>query len=239
MNVIDRSGKLSYRGNRLDPLPDKVRRVEVCAEGIADSRADLQHCLGIVNAEAGMHFKRDPCNTVRLCKLRCLLPVRDKHVVPLPLKDLRVIVRPRAGHPVRIFRPLAVAGAAGEGDNGVDLKLFGKKNGIPEIRVVHFSGLPVGMDGIAVSRKRADVDVICVEGLSELKERCFVLEKHGGVALGFPRIPARAYLDGVNAERFHFCKHLFKGLVVIKICKYAEFHIIRLLSFRVQLLSKR
>ena len=56
------------------------------------------------------------------------------------------------------------------------------------------------MDGIAVSRKRADVDVICVEGLSELKERCFVLEKHGGVALGFPRIPTRAYLDGVNAD---------------------------------------
>ena len=41
MNVIDRSGKLSYRGNRLDPLPDKVRRVEVCAYGVADGGAQF------------------------------------------------------------------------------------------------------------------------------------------------------------------------------------------------------
>ena len=48
---------------------------------------------GIVNAESGVHLKRNMIYLMRFCKSSRLFPIRNKLLVPLPIEDLHIILR--------------------------------------------------------------------------------------------------------------------------------------------------
>ena len=87
---------------------------------------------------------------------RRLGPVGDHDVVPLPLEDLEVIVRPRARHPVRILRSLVIAGAARERHHDRDLEYLGEPHGLLPDRAVPLAELGVRVKRVAVLAQAAD-----------------------------------------------------------------------------------
>ena len=125
VNVVDSAGQLADSRNGVHTLPDKVRGIEVCADNVAYSRAELEESLGIVNAKSGVHLKCN-ANTVSFAELTGLFPIGDQLLVPLPIKDSKEVLGPGAGDPVGILGALAVTWTAGEGDHGVNAKLFGE-----------------------------------------------------------------------------------------------------------------
>ena len=72
--------------------------------------------LRAVDDEPGMHLDGD-FHAVIFGELAVLGPVGRHFLLPLPVEQVQIIRRPRARHPVRVFRVVAVAGAAREIDH--------------------------------------------------------------------------------------------------------------------------
>jgi hypothetical protein len=96
----------------VDALPEQMARIEVRADLRSDRLAQSEQRRRVVDDEAGVHLEGDLLDAVPRRERRCLGPVRDDDVVPLPLEDLEVVVGPRARHPVRILGALVIAGAS-------------------------------------------------------------------------------------------------------------------------------
>jgi hypothetical protein len=95
-----------------------------------------------------------------------------------------------------------VTGTAREGDDRIYFKLFRKKHRIFEVTVKAFRYVLVGMNGIAVCGKGADIHAVLVEGLTELIKGILIGEQLCGVALIFAGITTRTDLNGVYTELF-------------------------------------
>ena len=216
--VVDSSLKLADSRNGIHTLPDKVRGVKVCANSITNSRAKLQESLGIVNTESGVHLK---CNsyTVSLAELRGFLPVRNKHLVPLPLKNGKEILRPGTCHPVGIFCCSAVTGTAGEGNYGVDTELFSKKDRVAEIVVIALCDLSIGMYGVSMACKRADLNVVLFKRSNEFVKLFLIGKKLRRVAVILSGISSCTDLNGVNAKSCDYFQSLVKRLLTVQISK--------------------
>ena len=153
-----------------------------------------------------MHLQGDFLNAVRRSKSRRLAPVGNQHLVPLVIQNLRVILRPRARHPVGGFILRAAAGAAAETHDTLDAEPFGQKHRAHEIITEFFRGIRVRMNGIAVSAQRADFQMVLPEHLLKRVQLIVIVQKLCRVAMRFARKAAATDLDRLYAavrEVFH------------------------------------
>ena len=135
-----------------------------------------------------------------LCERACLLPIRDEDFVPLVIEDLQVVVRPGAGYPVRVLSALMVAGAAREGNNGINAHLLCEQDGVAEVLVVSLGNLLVGVNVISVSAESGDVHAVLVEQCEEFLILLLIVQQDLGVAVRLSGISARAELERVDSE---------------------------------------
>ena len=183
MEVEDSIAELADAGNGIHTLPDKVARIEVCADFRTDRFTKLEKALRVVNAEAGMKLKSDLVDTVSLCKCDKVFPVRNKNLVPLPFKHLAEILGPRANHPVGMLRFGTVAGTAREGIDLMNSELFGKENRITDRLVVSGGNFLVGMNRIAVTAQCADLHIIFINQCNKFVELCLVVKESFGITV--------------------------------------------------------
>ncbi len=147
------------RRERVDLLPEEVRRVEVDADRGPCRRAEPQHRRGVVDDEAGMRLDRD-AHAVLTRELACLRPVRQHALVPLPVERVREVVRPRAGHPARPLRRLRLARAARERDDGRDARARGAAHRVAEVAVGLLRDVTVRVQRVRVTRQRRDLQPV-------------------------------------------------------------------------------
>src|SRR5712671_3471627 len=81
MHVKNRVAEGPDGGGRLNPLPEKVARIEVHAEVVARLAAQAQRRLDVVNHEARMRFERH-LDAMLGRKMRRVPPVRDRFALP-------------------------------------------------------------------------------------------------------------------------------------------------------------
>lgn len=224
MNVVDGISEITDSGYGIDSLPYKVRRIEVSTDNGTDSLAELHKLLGIVDAEAGVKLESDAAYAVFERKFGCLLPIRNKHVIPLIIENRKILLGPCAGRPVRHLIAGSAAGTAGECDHGIKSELLGEKNGVDKIVMVTLCLGLVGMHGVAVARKSAKLDIVFLESILEFFEIRGRRKKLLRIAVSLAGVSARADLGSLYAESLELCESLFKRILCIKICKYTEFH---------------
>ena len=145
-------------GDGVNTLPDQMAGVEVGADFRADSGAELEQGFDVVNAEAGVHLKRELGNAVLSGKLDLLLPEGDELLFPLPFEDFGEIVRPGTGDPVRMLGLFAVAGATGEAVDGVDAQFLRQTDGVVQVVLKLRGNLLVGVEVVAMGGKGADFE---------------------------------------------------------------------------------
>ena len=224
VDVINRLAQVPDRLGNVDALPDQVARVEVRADDRAHRRAQLKKRLRVVNAEARVHLEGDFLDSVLRREGRGLLPVGNQNLVPLPVENLRVVVRPRACDPVGVLRIGAVAGAAGEADYRVDAELLAHEDRVDEVVVVLFRDFLVRVDRIAVAAEGADLQAVPVHRLLELAERLLVVKKDLGLAVGVARVAAASDLDALGAGIRKIFHRFGGGKVAEQHADYSYFH---------------
>ena len=97
-----------------------------------------------------MHFDGD-LHVVIGGELRVFDPIGSDDLAPLPVEDLEVIGRPRAGDPVGSGGMRRIAGASGEVDYHGDAQLLGEQDRLAaHLPVVLRPGF-IGMQGVAVT----------------------------------------------------------------------------------------
>src|SRR3569833_373579 len=102
VDMEDRAGfaEVAGGGDRVDTLPPEVRRVEVHTDILAGGLAQLEGRLGVVDHEAGVRLDGE-LHLMSPQEAVLALPVRNKHLLPLPVDALAVLIRPGAGNTVR------------------------------------------------------------------------------------------------------------------------------------------
>ena len=84
--------------------------------------------------------------------------------------------------------------------------------------------LLVGMKGVSVCCKSADLNDILLEGCNELLILLLICKKLSRVSMCLSGITARTDLNGVNAKTRKYLQGLLKRLCAVKISKYTQFH---------------
>ena len=224
VEVVDRTLKRADGGNGVDALPDQVGGVEVGTDRVTDSGTKAEQGLGVVNAEAGVHFKGDLGNAVLLGESGGLLPIGDEDLVPLICKDLAKVTGPRAGDPVGGLILGRAAGTAREGHDGINAKLLGEKDSVVEIVVKLLCDLGVGVYGIAVAGKASKRHVMTGKRVLELGKLAFVRKQDLGVCVIASGIAAATDFYSLNATFRKIFESLFCGKTAKKICLNTKFH---------------
>ena len=156
-------------GDGIDVLPEHVAGIEIAADAGPGDGAQLEHGLRAVDDEAGMHLDGD-LHAVVGGEFPVLAPVGSDDFVPLPVEDLEVVGRPRAGDPVGRGRVRGVAGASGEIDDDGDAELFGEQDRFATDFAVFLGARRVGMQRVAVAAERADADAVVFQDLLKFGE---------------------------------------------------------------------
>ncbi len=189
-------------------LPEHVAGIVIAADGRAGDFAQPQHRLRTVHDEARMHFDRD-LHAVIFGEFGVLDPIRLDFFLPLPREDVEIFRRPRAGHPVRIFRLVGIAGAARKIDHDGHFQLFGKPDGELAGLGVSFGDGFIGMQRIAMRAERADGKSVVGEFLLELFQRDAILQ-HRQLAMRIAGIISGAQFDGRDVQGAQFFEHFFE-----------------------------
>ncbi len=121
-------------------LPKHVAGIVVAADVVAGNGAELKHGFRAVNDEPGMHLDRD-FYAVVAGEFSVLGPVRRDLLFPLPIEDIKILRGPRTGHPIRVFRIIAIAWTTGKINHDRNAEFRGK-----------FHCPPAGV-GIVLSRR--------------------------------------------------------------------------------------
>ena len=226
VEIVDRLcfAQIADDFENVHPLPEKVRRVDICADDVADRRAQAQAGGGIVYAEAGMQFERDLFNAVFRSEFCRFFPIRYQDFVPLPFEHLRIIGRPCTGHPGGRLCIRVGTGAARKGDNPVHAELTREYARRLEIRLERRSRLFVRMHAVAVYRERRDAHVVFFERFDKFLARLFVLAKDERVGVRLAGIPAHAQFELVYAERGEVCQAFVQAVPAQNAAHYADFH---------------
>ncbi len=198
VDMEDGVAQLADADERIHPLPEEVRRVEVDPDRLATGLPQPPERLGVISDEAGMQLDRD-ADVVVLRVLASIGPVGSDDLVPLPVKELGELRRPGAGDPVRLRGVRAVAGAAGEVDDVLDTELAGKADRLAERLVLPLRRLRVGVDGIAVAGQRADFEPTRRDLVHPLLLRRVIVDERIKVAMGATGMAAGADLDRLAA----------------------------------------
>ena len=178
-----------------------------------------------------MHFQRDLLYSVSVREADRFFPVWNQHLVPLPIEDLKVIVRPRTSNPVRILRALMVSGTAGKGDYGIDTYFFREQDRVAEIRIVFGCDFFIGMHRVAVSGERGDLKPVFIYRRLEFVKLLFVRKQLRGVAVSLSGIASGAYFHSLHPKGFETRESFVKRFRAVKICEYTKFHKSDLLPF--------
>ena len=93
-----------------------------------------------------------------------------------------------------------VAGAAREGNNGINAHLLCEQDGVAEVLVVSLGNLLVGVNVISVSAESGDVHAVLVEQCEEFLILLLIVQQDLGVAVRLSGISARAELERVDSE---------------------------------------
>src|ERR1700731_1100725 len=96
-------------------LPEKMAGIEIHADVSPSGGAQSQSGLHVVNDKTGMRFDSH-FNSMVGGEFSGFLPVRNYFLVPLPFKSVQEFRRPGGDNPVRTFRFVTIAWAAGKGD---------------------------------------------------------------------------------------------------------------------------
>ena len=202
------------RGDRVDALPEQVAGVEVAAYLRTYRRAQPQQLLRAVHDIAGVHLQADPVDAVFLGEGHLLLPEGDHLPLPLPGHQLVEVVRPGAGHPIRVFGVVAVARTAGEANHPRHVQPLGQPDGIPEILMVRVAYAAVGVQGVHVATEGADLQPRRRHHLTESLQRALVGQQRRRVAVALADEAAAADLHHLAAEAAHRLQGLLERLVV-------------------------
>ncbi|MNE39585.1 hypothetical protein D3C80_1335460 [compost metagenome] len=115
MEVMNGSRPTEYINglHRIDALPPHMARVQVRPDDLTRRFAQTkQGCRGM-NGKSAMKLKTD--FYVMVSRIFSPLgPIWNHFIFPLPGQDFLKIIRPRGDRPVRIFRILMIARAAGK-----------------------------------------------------------------------------------------------------------------------------
>ncbi len=223
MDVMDCPRKCANGFDRIDPLPEKMAGVKIRTDHRPADGAHLQHRLGIVNQKSGMGLKRD-FHAERPGERSLLLPIRNRHLVPLPLENLQKIRRPRAGDPIRGLGTGMVSRTAREcGDHGHP-DLGGKLHRVLKDLVVRSGQLFVRMDRISVAGKRADLQAAGRDGFDKCLPLGLARQKLSRLAVGIAGVGAGAEFDGFAAQTRDVREGFFQGKVAEDRGEYANFH---------------
>jgi len=104
------------RRERVDPLPEEVRRVEVDGEGLPDCLVDAPERRHVVDRVLRVELEADARDAVVEREATELAPGRDR-LLPLPFEQRDLVVGPRVPVPVDRRRARAVAGRARHRDD--------------------------------------------------------------------------------------------------------------------------
>ena len=184
VHVEDRAREGGHARERVHPLPEEMRRIEVDADGVAGGGAQAQHRGGVVDDEARVRLDRD-ADAVRAGERGRLGPVREHALLPLPVERLRELGRPRARDPARVERALRLAGAPRERDHRLDPELGGEPDGVAEVAVGR-AAISARGGRVAVARERRELEPALGDGRGEPRA---------------PRRPRGARRDGSGGSR--------------------------------------
>ena len=173
--------------------------------------AQLEHRLGTVDHEARMHLDGD-LDAVIGGELRVLRPIGRHHFVPLPLENLEIVGRPRAGDPVGPFGVRRIARAAAEIDHHRHAELLRQQDRLPAGFLVVLRALLVGMQRIAVAAQRADAEAVIGQLLLEVVQFARVVE-HREFAVGVARIVSGAQFHGIDVVALQFLENVFQRTI--------------------------
>ena len=217
VDVVDGALQLADGGHGIHALPDQVGGIEVGADDGSNCLPQAEQGSGIVDAEAGVHLKGDVGDVVSQGKGTGLLPVGNDLLVPLPVQDGEEVLGPGASDPVGVLGTLVVAGAAREGDDGVNTHLLGQQDGVAEVLIELGGDLLVGVEGVTVSGQSANRDVVLLQGGDELVVLGGVGQELLGVAVSLTGITAGAQLHRVNAQAGEDLQGLLQGLGAVQV----------------------
>ena len=117
-----------------------------------------------------------------------------------------------------------VAGAAGEGNDGVNTELFCEQDSVNEIVVECLCDCLVRVNGIAVAGQAGNLHIIFFKGCLEFCESRIVVQENLGITMSLARVTAAADFRHGNTHAVQDGQCFVKGLGRIEVGKYAEFH---------------
>ena len=147
-----------------------------------------------------MHFKGDFGHAAGPGDFGGFLPIGDKDLIPLPVQDFAVVLRPGAGDPVGPFGGFTVAGTAGEGDDRIHAELFRQAAGVHKYLVIRRGLFFIRMDRVAVAGEDADFEVKFLQQVLEFGDFVGIVEIDLGFQMVVIGVTAGAELHGLDSE---------------------------------------
>ena len=209
VEVVDGVAEVVNYFNDVHTLPDKVRRIEVCADHRPYRIAQTKQRFGIINAEAGVHFERNLLHAVLFCEFHGVFPIGNQHLVPLIVQNIEVFRRPRAGYPVGLFGIGISAGATGEGYDTFNADLSGENASRLEVLLECFRDFFIGMNAVSVHRDCRNGGVILFESIHQFFTSLWIVNELFGVRVHGSGISAHAEFELMNAV----VSQIFKAFV--------------------------
>ena len=205
------------------PCQKRCDGIDIRPNDRADGVAHLAHRLRVVADEAGVHLEGN-ADIVLLGVCTRLFPIGNSDGVPLPVKDFQEVRRPGASHPIRIFRPLGVAGATGEADNGLKVELLGERDALAVDGVALLRLRFVRVQRVAVAGERGDFQtarrkerLVVAHFAVVFQESVYVDVRRAGIAPG-------ADLDGGAARLSDKIEHFLNRLLGKERVEDSDFH---------------
>src|SRR5260370_7401834 len=162
-----------------------------------------------------MHFECEALYAMLASVFRGVLPVRNDFFFPLPVLHLGVFGGPAIGDPVGLGVLRSAARTAGKADDDFYIEDFGEEHGLAERVDIFLSVLEIGMNGIAVTTERGDVN----SAVFKFFLPCFgfgsISDEIVEWAMRIVRIASRADLHDFHTQRGDSIQHGIEGEVVI------------------------
>ena len=220
VDMIDALPQGADGGRRVDPLPEQMAGVKIRAHRRPHRRAQPQHRLRIVDAEAGMQFNGHPDPSLFGAAGR-LLPVGQQHLIPLIVQNPGVVVRPGAGHPVGgAVRP-AASRAAGEGHHRVHLQQVGQTQRVRIDPLEHLGPVRVRMNRISVTGQGGNAHAAIRQKPLQIPGPFRPLQIVGRVTVGRMGVAACAQLHALHLDGAKIGQHFIQRPVVKATGQYA------------------
>ena len=224
MDVEDGVAEAAHADQRIHPLPEKVRRIEVDAEGLAADLAQPVERFGVVGDETGMELDGDP-NPVIFGVRGRLRPVRGGPLFPLPLERLDESGGQGQVTQLGSMCLWPATRAAGERDDRRHLELFRQLDGVAIVLVVRLSDLSLRMEWVAVARERADLESAGGNRLLKPLTGGIIGQQRSGIGVRLARVSANSDLDRLTASGLDVVQCFLERSLRKKNGEHPDFHL--------------